>query len=198
MIPNKAKYVATTPKSITPEVKAFCESLSNEEPLYLNITDDVFAKTARCYLNANNLAEWMDGEMVFGWAIWEMPGIYLTAEHHAVAEVDEELIDVTPQFNREKRILFLPDRITEFTPPRPANRYTALSNDPRIKQFIQLKLRTARLDRDQNYSPEFLRSENAATALLDSFFASREQSKIRTIRRKQRKAERKRKKKNRR
>jgi hypothetical protein len=47
---------------------------------------------------------------VSGWAIWTVPGIYLEAEHHGVWQNKRgDLIDVSPQMNAGRRLLFLPD-----------------------------------------------------------------------------------------
>ena len=42
----------------------------------------------RCYVNVAAFCQRNGGEIQFGWIIWELPGIYLTAEHHAVVETE--------------------------------------------------------------------------------------------------------------
>jgi len=50
------------------------------------------------------------GEAIFGWIIWEVPGLLLEAEFHTCyKDEDGKLIDITPKPDRERQILFLPD-----------------------------------------------------------------------------------------
>ena len=47
-----------------------------------------------------------------GWTVWEMPGVILNLERHAVWHTtDGRLIDVTPKPDDETSILFLPDNV---------------------------------------------------------------------------------------
>jgi hypothetical protein len=49
------------------------------------------------------------GEILYGWAIWEWPRVFIEAEHHAVWSKGGCLTDVTPQVPPADTILFLPD-----------------------------------------------------------------------------------------
>lgn len=197
MYPYKPKYVATTPRLISPAIAAFCESISPEQPVYLEVTPSSFAQIGRCYLNAEYEADRIGGEPTLGWLIWELPGVFLTAEHHAVIEVDGKYIDVTPQFNSEKRVLFLPDHDGDFSPPRPANQYKGLSADPRIERFLKLKRRNSILELTLDFGPEYQANDAETTRLLDSFYGRDRDRADREARRKRKKAERQRKKRNR-
>jgi len=54
------------------------------------------------------------GQAVFGWSLWDLPGIWLYAEHHCVWRMPNgELVCVTPQLGHETRILFLSDAAPE-------------------------------------------------------------------------------------
>src|SRR3954453_22543901 len=93
-----ARHVAGMPKRIAPEIETFCAAINGDsEPVYLPVTPTPTAEPARCFRNVNEACQEAGGTLHFGWLIWEMPGVYLTAEHHAVVERDGRLIDVTPQ-----------------------------------------------------------------------------------------------------
>ncbi len=191
------KYVATTPHAITEQVQAFCTELvpHGPAPVFLDITPDVFARPGRCYQNATNAADQLDGQVVFGWLIWELPGVYLTAEHHAVVDDDGRLIDVTPTFAGEERVLFLPDRLTDFKPPRPVNRYAALGRHPFIQRYVDLLRLNSELElHGRAFGFEYRRNDAEATRLLDAYFRQERERRIRKEKRKQKKQERRRKK----
>jgi hypothetical protein len=50
------------------------------------------------------------GDIIYGWAIWHVPGLYFEAEHHGVwGNRQGALLDVSPQLANASKILFLPD-----------------------------------------------------------------------------------------
>jgi hypothetical protein len=50
------------------------------------------------------------GGTAFGWAVWHVRGAYFEAEHHGIwRKPGGELLDVSPQLNGYRKILFLPD-----------------------------------------------------------------------------------------
>lgn len=135
-----ARHVAGTPRSITPEILAFCATLAEgTTPTYMPVTPEPFAQVARCYSNVLEACRVIGGRPHLGWLIWELPGIYLTAEHHAVVERDGHLYDVTPQLQGETRVLFLPipDRLPEQATCMP-NRYMPLADHELVRRAVRL------------------------------------------------------------
>ena len=184
-----AKYVATTPTQVTPAISAFCGG----EPVYLEIRPDKDAALGRCYDNAASAAECLGGKVVHGWLVWELPGVYLTAEHHAVVEVDGELVDLSPTLAGERRVLFYPDQ-TPFPPPR-ANRYYPLTTDARIIRSLQLQQANSGLElAGKAFGPAYMRNDDEATRLLDAYLSSLEVRRVRDRLRAAKKAVRKRRK----
>ncbi len=173
-----ARYVATTPKKISPAIRQFCSTLSSHTPVYVDVKPHVMAWMGRCYHNVTLV----DGEPVFGWLIWELSRAYLTAEHHAIVSLNGSLLDVTPPIAGEKRVLFLHDPDTPYLLKRPVNRYFSLSKDSRIARFVQLATRNAWLDREGAYgNAEYQRNDSLACRQLDSYF-----SRVKVDRRKKR------------
>ena len=162
-----ARYVATTPKEISPAIRRFCTVLSSQTPVYVDVKPHLMASMGRCYHNVTLV----DGEPVFGWLIWELPRAYLTAEHHGIVDINGSLLDVTPPVAGEQRVLFLPDPDTPYLPKRPVNWYFPLSTDPKIARFVQLAARNAWLDREGAYgNAEYQRNDSLACGQLDSYF----------------------------
>jgi len=104
------KSFTTTPKAVSPEVRAFCQRISPDHaPTYVPVQPDAEALPSECFNNVASKVERDGGTLVYGWLIWEWPRVFVEAEHHAVWEKDGALTDITPHVNGERRILFLPD-----------------------------------------------------------------------------------------
>lgn len=85
------------------------------------------------------------GRIQFGWAIWEWPGVFLEAEHHAVYAPpgDRPWVDISPcDLPELTHRLFLPDdsALYDFDHEgiRRDNRREALTDDPLIQTFFRL------------------------------------------------------------
>ncbi len=194
-----AKYVATTPTKVTAPISVFCRSLSAEEPLFLDVRPSRTALPGRCYANATEVAGCRDKRVVYGWLIWELKGIYLTAEHHAVVEADGVLIDVTPQAAGERRVLFVPDRAAVAVSSRQVNQYVVLVDNPLVLRFVELAKRKAQLDvAGKAFGYEFMENDRQSAGLLDRFVLQRDAQNSLKTQRKRKKDERQRKKKARR
>ncbi len=74
----------TTPTAITPAVISLCGSLSTEPPTYVPVRQDRHGIYGFCNLGVLEKIKADGGTIRFGWNIWEYPGLYLTAEFHAV------------------------------------------------------------------------------------------------------------------
>ncbi|PYE87560.1 SEC-C metal-binding domain-containing protein [Phyllobacterium leguminum] len=104
------KNFTTTPKTVSAEVRAFCQHISpDHEPTYVPVSPDAGALPSECFNNVASKVERDGGTLVYGWLIWEWPRVFVEAEHHAVWEQDGVLTDITPYVNDERQILFLPD-----------------------------------------------------------------------------------------
>ncbi len=100
----------TVPRALTPALREFCASISPSEPVFVTSIPVSRAAASFCFENVARRAREKGGSIVYGWAIWHMPGLYFEAEHHAVwRNKPGNLIDVSPQMGGRKRLLFLPD-----------------------------------------------------------------------------------------
>lgn len=193
------KYTATTPKTITEAIRHFCNELSTEEPVFLEVHPDDFAAIGRCYFNAALVAERIGGQVVFGWLIWELAGIYVTAEHHAVVESEGKLIDVTPPFAGERTVFFVPDRSTAYRSQRIANKYAALVTSSLIVRYVEIATRNSALFvAGKAFGFEYSENDRQMTRLLDLHISGLRDGGEQKANRKKKKEERARKKEGRR
>lgn len=193
------KYTATTPKTITEPIRQFCRELSTEEPVVLDVRRDAFADQGRCYINASEVAQRLGGKVVFGWLVWELAGVYVTAEHHAVAEIDGTMIDVTPPFAGEQKVVFVPDAITEYRSQIIPNRYASLVASELITRYVEIAARNSALfAAGKGFGHEYNANDREMTGLLDLYFSRLRNGGEKQASRKKRKLERMRKKQGRR
>lgn len=79
------------------------------------------------------------GRCVFGWAIWEFPGVLIEAEFHAVWEGDDGTqLDVAARPLMFPVITFLPDPVRTYQGRQVDNVRKPLSSDPRVRELIYL------------------------------------------------------------
>lgn len=143
--------VTQAPSPFSPAVRKFCRQISpNEEPVMLWIDAEEGSKPLNCFDEVRSRVERDGGTACLGWAIREWPGVFIDAEHHAVyRRDDDELIDITPALDGERKRLFLPDSsaIYDFEEKgvRRDNIRQALSRDPLIPQLFAVASRVNQL-----------------------------------------------------
>jgi hypothetical protein len=86
------------------------------------------------------------GEAVIGWAIWEVPGVYIEAEFHTVWKApDDALHDLTPRPQAFEAILFLPDTTRKYNGKQVNNIRLALVDDLDVHRYLHLVTRVFEL-----------------------------------------------------
>lgn len=79
------------------------------------------------------------GRSETGWAIWELPGVFIEAEFHAVwKSPDGEYLDIVPRARQFEQILFLPDSTRRYQGKQVDNIRKALVRDNDVKRFLFL------------------------------------------------------------
>jgi hypothetical protein len=132
--------IDTVPSRMTERLLAFCRSLSPHPPKFIPSKPSADAQASACFDNVARKVSRAGGSLVCGWAIWRLPGVYFEAEHHGVWRNRRgELIDVSPQINGARRILFLPDPEAAYDPlEHRSNILRPASDDPLALEFVQL------------------------------------------------------------
>lgn len=82
------------------------------------------------------------GESVIGWAIWEVPGVYIEAEFHSVWRTSDGVLhDLTPRPIPLDSILFLPDPDREYRGRQVDNVRQPLVHDRDVFRYLYLATR---------------------------------------------------------
>lgn len=100
----------TTPPAVTDAHERFAASLSACPPVWIPVMRDRFGLYGWCSDGVQEKVQNDGGQILYGWTIWEWPGVLLTAEFHAVWRNEcGDLYDITPKPSGETKILFVPD-----------------------------------------------------------------------------------------
>ena len=139
----------TLPKRLSAPLLEFCRSISEERPVIIRSRPSNDAQSGHCFDNVARKIERAGGGIAYGWAIWHLPGAYFEAEHHGVwKKRSGELLDVSPQYQGYRKLVFLPDPAVVYDPAAfQPNRVMADGNDPRSLELVDVVLaRYALLD----------------------------------------------------
>jgi len=131
--------LVTVPRKITKEIKKFANQITKKSDLkILTIQLDINSENGECFKNVENYIQKNDGNIQYGWIIWETPNVMLEAEFHAVCRLPNgDLLDITPTNDGEKEILFLPDNVMKYNGEKIDNiRYPILKNNI-VLQYIK-------------------------------------------------------------
>lgn len=130
----------TTPATVSPEIRTFCESLvSGSDAVYVEYVQYENALPNDCFDNVSRLAQKRGGRMLLGWTIWEWETVLLEAEWHAVWEDQEGgLHDATPKADGETRVLFVPDRDAVDHGSVTPSRHQPLREWEEIAEYIEM------------------------------------------------------------
>lgn len=130
----------TVPRQLSAPLLEFCRTIVPSRPKFIPSKPSADAQPSACFDNVARKVERAGGSVAAGWAIWSVPGLYFEAEHHGVwCNKRGELIDVSPQPNSGRRILFLPDPGAPYDPLRHrSNILRPASDDPRAIELVEL------------------------------------------------------------
>ena len=105
------KAKATTPATLNKDVIGLCAVIdATQTPSFVPVTPQRGCLPNECYENVRMHVEKNGGRIQHGWQIWEIPGIFIEGEFHAVwMNPDGKMIDITPKDDGEQQIVFLPD-----------------------------------------------------------------------------------------
>jgi len=98
------------PHNVTDAIRRLCAEISpGQEPAFVRALPDTSAVPNECFNNVSRKVSLHGGSIVYGWAIWEWPRVFVEAEHHAVWLKGRHMVDITPHTPPCEEILFLPD-----------------------------------------------------------------------------------------
>ncbi|MHC8348670.1 hypothetical protein ACYZT7_04655 [Pseudomonas sp. RT4P38] len=127
------------PVGLQQRILDFCKTISAEQPVVLNVTPKPFSQVSECFSNVATQVEKEGGEAVHGWLIWDWPAVFTEAEFHAVWKSPDGILqDITPAFDGDQQVVFLPDHTRVFQGRRVDSIRVAASENRMIKDFIRL------------------------------------------------------------
>lgn len=126
-----------------PETLNLCQKIVPDvNPIWVNNALFTGAEEKDCFINVERIIEKNGGRAVFGWTIWQVPGVFIEAEFHCVWEKETGLmLNVTPYPYRLDNILFLPDHTRVYTGRQLDNVRQSLVNDPDVIRWLYLARR---------------------------------------------------------
>lgn len=130
---------AVTPAEIGQTIGLLCRELSpTETPFYVDVLPNEGEPANECFHVVNRHVEKFGGSPVIGWAIWELPTVFVEAEFHAIwrSPVGDH-IDVSPKSTATKRVLFLPDRSRTYRGYPLDNVRRAVSLASEVREFFK-------------------------------------------------------------
>ena len=108
-------------------------------PIYVPVRPVSGAPANECFSIVPQHIAAHGGDQVFGWTIWEWPGVLIEAEFHcAWRQPDGVLLDITPKSAPIPRILFLPDSRRTYKGRQVNNVRKPRNHDPAVKRFCEL------------------------------------------------------------
>lgn len=129
----------TTPRTITSAIRSLCRELVPDgEPRFVALRPLAGADILDCFPVVASQAEREGGSVCYRWRIWELPGVFMEAEFHAVwCSPQGELLDVTPAQIEIDRILFVPDPARVYEGRQVNNVRRASIDHPAIYEFFR-------------------------------------------------------------
>ncbi|WP_268798047.1 SEC-C domain-containing protein [Pseudomonas huanghezhanensis] len=127
------------PVSLPSYVKEFCAEISSLPPQVLDYTSSEGSLPSECFENVKRKVAVAGGQAVFGWQIWEWPGVLVEAEFHSVWQSPAgELFDITPKLENERQIVFVAELGKTYKGERVDNWRKALIDNRIVHDFIRL------------------------------------------------------------
>jgi hypothetical protein len=106
------------PPEITDQIREFARKMisTTAEPQFVQVIPDRGSKASDCFENVRRKTAREGGRIQLGWNVWEWPGIYLEAEHHAIYTRQDGSgpLDITPSEIGATRHLFVPDDLATY------------------------------------------------------------------------------------
>lgn len=123
-------------------VMEFCSSIcAHSAPVIVECSPAHGTAENECFELVGRKVQELGGNQVFGWAVWEKPGVFIEAEFHSVWQQPNGIyLDINPRnpaFNI-KTILFVPDEKIKYEEKQIDNIRKPLVNDNDVIQFLYL------------------------------------------------------------
>jgi hypothetical protein len=129
----------TTPIELNDDIRAFCRTISEFEPFFLDVEPEPWSRQSCCNLNVQEYIKRHGGRMICGYKIWYHRPKYFEAERHAIWEKDGEYRDLSFNADGEERILFLPDSVEKQSGMKLNNYRFRWGKDALTRRLIEIQ-----------------------------------------------------------
>ncbi len=128
-----------TPAEINTTLAALCEQLApGVPPLYVDVKPLPDAPANECFHLVDEQVHLSGGIRVMGWSLWEMPGLFVEAEFHAVwLSPDGDYLDIALKARPTARILFLPTPDAVYCERQVNNVRRTIKDDPEVELYLR-------------------------------------------------------------
>jgi hypothetical protein len=128
-----------TPAELGPTLTSLCKHLiPHIAPFYVDVAPLRDAPANECFPLVEAHVGKHGGTRVLGWALWEMPGLFVEAEFHAVwRSPSGDYLDLAPKARPSARVLFLPSVDAVYEGRQVNNVRRAVSDDPEVERYFQ-------------------------------------------------------------
>lgn len=127
-----------TPAELSPALASLCQELVPcSKPFHVNVAPLRNAPVNECFPLVEAHAEQHGGTRLLGWALWEMPGLFVEAEFHAIwCSPSGEYVDIAPKAQPTARIYFLPSAEAVYESRQVNNVRRAVGSDPEVERYL--------------------------------------------------------------
>lgn len=124
-----------------PHVRQFCSSIAaDSKPVDTPCLPLIGRPFNDCFNVVSEQVASKGGNQAIGWAIWELPGVFIEAEFHAVWQTPAgDLVDLAPRPRPFTSVSFLPDPSRTYQNRQVNNVRFRLVEDNDVKQFLYLQ-----------------------------------------------------------
>jgi hypothetical protein len=127
------------PGRINRRIRFLLEKMNiDASPVFVVVKPEKWALVDECYQNVTRMITENGGAMIVGWSLYESD-ILVEAMHHAIyKDVNNELVDITPNICCFPRILFVEDKNNPYTGATHDNFRVNPSGNPLADDFIHI------------------------------------------------------------
>lgn len=128
-----------TPAERSPTLASLCEQLvPRTASFYVDVAPLLNAPVNECFPLVEAHIAQHGGARLLGWTLWEMPGLFVEAEFHAVwCSPHGNYVDIAPKSRPTARILFLPSVDAVYENRQVNNVRRAVGNDRDVELYLQ-------------------------------------------------------------
>ena len=153
----------TTPKKINDDITRFCNEISSAEPIFIDVTPELWSRQSCCDMNVKKYIEEHGGQIVCGYKIWYHEPNYIEGERHAVWYKGGQYRDISFNADGEEVVLFLPDIIEKQAELNQNADKIRWGKTSKVKELIEIQ------EINESMTPIFRQSNEQAWATMITY-----------------------------